>query len=574
MVKKLRIRRSKKRPKARKVPLEELEQILERVEGVLSKQEHETLKDAVQTLAFLTRELEAKGASLQRMRHFIFGPSTEKTQKVLGETSKPTKAGVLKPAPANAAVTAPQDEASTTEAAGAKQPGFDEPENKRPGHGRNAAADYVGATKVVVSHQSFEHKEHCPGCEKGKLYHQKDPARLLRVVGMAPLSATVYELERLRCNLCGELYTADSPKGVGDEKYDETAAAMMALLKYGCGTPFHRLDWLQKSLGIPLPATTQWEVVDRAARLLEPVYAELVRQAAQGQLLYTDDTTMKILGLSQPEQAQAEGKKAKGRKGTFTTGIVSSCEGQQCVLFFTGRKHAGENLTELLAQRAAELAPPIQMCDALPANTAGEFETIVAFCLAHARRRFVAVAHNFPKPCRYVLEALGKVYGYDKEAQDEQMTPEQRLRWHQTHSGPVMEQLASWLERQLEQKKVEPNSGLGQAIRYMQKHWSKLTLFLQKVGAPLDNNTVERALKKAILHRKNSMFYKTENGARVGDLFMSLIHTAERAGQNPFEYLVALQRHAQKVLATPASWMPWTYQDAIKRLGPSPGVVP
>jgi transposase len=98
------------------------------------------------------------------------------------------------------------------------------------------------------------------------------------------------------------------------------------------------------------------------------------------------------------------------------------------------------------------------------------------------------------------------------------------------------------------------------------KHWEKLTLFLREPGAPLDNNVCERALKKAILHRKNALFYRTDNGARVGDLYMSLIYTAELCGTNPFDYLVSLQRHREAMAKNPGDWMPWTYQEACSRL--------
>jgi hypothetical protein len=129
-----------------------------------------------------------------------------------------------------------------------------------------------------------------------------------------------------------------------------------------------------------------------------------------------------------------------------------------------------------------------------------------------------------------------------------------------------MEKLQAWLTRQFEDRLVEPNSSLGQAISYMLRHWDKLTLFLHKPGAPLDNNICERALKKAILHRKNAMFYKTENGALVGDTFMSLIYTCQLCGANPFDYLTELQRHAATLAASPADWMPWNYRESLQAL--------
>jgi hypothetical protein len=124
-----------------------------------------------------------------------------------------------------------------------------------------------------------------------------------------------------------------------------------------------------------------------------------------------------------------------------------------------------------------------------------------------------------------------------------------------------MEQLHLWLGRQLEDRLVEPNSSLGKAISYMLDHWEPLTLFLRVAGAPLDNNICERALKIAILNRKNALFYKTEHGARVGDLFMSLIYTCKLCGANAFDYLTELDRHANELSSHPQKWMPWNYRE-------------
>ncbi len=132
---------------------------------------------------------------------------------------------------------------------------------------------------------------------------------------------------------------------------------------------------------------------------------------------------------------------------------------------------------------------------------------MLANCNAHGRRNFVKVNANFPDQCRFVLETLGEVYGYDAVTRERGLSPEERLSFHQQHSGPVMDKLRAWLQAQFDNRRVEPNSGLGKAISYLRKHWEQLTLFLRQPGAPLDNNLVERALKKAILHRKNSLFY-------------------------------------------------------------------
>ena len=130
-----------------------------------------------------------------------------------------------------------------------------------------------------------------------------------------------------------------------------------------------------------------------------------------------------------------------------------------------------------------------------------------------------------------------------------------------------MTKLHTWLEAQFAERKTEPNSGLGKAIKYLLNHWRPLTLFLRVAGAPLDNNIVERALKRAVLHRKNALFYRTLHGAQVGDLFMSLIHTCQLCGTNSFDYLTEMQRHARELAANPADWMPWNYRQTLDRAG-------
>jgi transposase len=208
------------------------------------------------------------------------------------------------------------------------------------------------------------------------------------------------------------------------------------------------------------------------------------------------------------------------------------------------------------------------MCDALDRNLPKDFEVVLANCTSHTRRKFVNVVENFPDECRYVLEMLAKIYKNDAKVRELGLSADERLFFHQVHSGPVMEELQKWMMKLLLDKLVEPNSGLGRAITYFLRHWEPLTLFVRKAGAPLDNNIAERALKKAILHRKNSLFYKTLNGARVGDTFMSLIHTCELSDADPFDYLTELLRHRDKLKRAPQDWMPWNYRQAIDRSAP------
>lgn len=561
---------SKEGPPRLELELDELRAILERAKSaVLNTEDHSRLEAAVETLAYVTQELEAKGTSLARLRKLLFGSKSEKTKDVVDkaapEGDAPFDAGGEPEAAGPPAGAGPDGAERSPDGSGATKDGKKPP---RKGHGRNSASDYQGAERKPVPHDSVLHRDLCPCCKKGKVYRQLEPALLVRVRGVGPLDAAVYELERLRCNLCDEVFTAEPPPGVGHEKYDETATTMIALLKYGCGLPFHRIEKLGDNLGIPLPASTQWEVIEKAAGAVEPAWTELVHTAAQGELVHTDDTSARVLKLhSELQQALAEGK--TDRTGIFTSGVVAKVKERQIALFFTGCKHAGENLAEVLAQRSADLKPPIQMGDASSRNTAGDFESLVACCLAHARRNFVDVVTSFPEEVRHVLEALREVYRNDGQAKDRGMSDDERLVFHKEHSGPVMEELQKWLQERFDARKVEPNSTLGQAIRYMQKHWEKLTLFLREPGSPLDNNICERALKRAILHRKNALFYKTINGAHVGDVFMSLIYTAELSRVNPFDYLVALQRHRKAVEESPAGWMPWNYHEALAQIATS-----
>ena len=539
--------------------MSELEAILERSKTTpMSEEEYQKLHAAMETLVFLTQELEKKRVSVQRLKQLLFGATTETTRKVMER--------ILDEAGKEGQSAESSGQAKSRQGWLAPET---EPRQKAKGHGRNGAEEYVGAEKLRVPHESLKAGDACPNCRKGTVYESVEPGRLVRVRGQAPLGAMVYELQKLRCNLCGEIFTAQAPPGIGPDKYDAESAAMIALLKYGSGLPFNRLERLEGSMGIPLPAATQWEIVRDSADRIEPVFEELIRQAAQGRVLHNDDTTMKILGLAKgghQEPTDAEPAQRPDRTGVFTSGIVSVLDDHRIALFFTGRRHAGENLTALLKQRVSELDRPIQMCDALSRNMPEGLKTVVANCLAHGRRYFVDVAANFPEECLYVLEILKYVYKNDTEARSQGMSPEARLHWHKTQSGPKMAELETWLTEQIEQHKVEPNSGLGEAISYMLKHWETLTLFLRRPGAPLDNNICEQALKKAILHRKNAYFYKTENGARVGDLFMSLIHTCELNKVNPFEYLTELQKHASQLSSHPERWMPWNYRDTLQRI--------
>jgi len=514
---------------------EEVQALLSRLsEKSLQESDYDTLKSMLENLLFLRHAYQEKSITVGRLLRLLFAASTESWSHLFGQEK-------------------PGDRVRTKERRKGTKP---------TGHGRNGKGAYPGARKVVTTLSNLRAGDHCPECLKGKVYKSVDPGVLLRFTASVPVQATVYEQEKLRCNLCNEIFTAPTPQEAGPDKYDETVGAMIAVLKYGYGFPFYRIAKLQESMGIPLPASSQWEIVSGTGQRISPVHEELIRQAAQGKLIHNDDTTMKVLALMNREDSP-DGETSPERSGLFTTGILSVTDSRKIALYFTGRKHAGENLEELLKQRQPDAEPPIQMCDALSRNLPASFQTILANCLSHGRRNFVDILSYWPQECRYVIDTLAKVYAFDQEAADNGLSPAQRLCFHQEQSGPLMEDLKTWLDEQFEQRKVEPNSSLGKAIAYMLNHWKPLSLFLTIEGAPLHNNLCEQMLKRAILHRKNALFFKTERGAQIGDLFMSLIQTCNLSGTNPFEYLVALQLHLDAVTRAPHLWMPWNYRESI-----------
>jgi transposase len=519
---------------------DELRGLLERIAERVDPADYRLIQQLIQSARLLLDLIEKKRMSIRRLRNLIFGSRTEKARTLL--------------------------------------PGRDpkkKPPKKKPGRrGRNGAGDYPGAAKIPVSHQQLSSGDSCPECGEGRLYKQKKPGIITHFLGQPFIQAAVYELEKLRCSLCGKVYTAEAPEEAGTQKYDESVGSMISLLHYGAGVPFFRIEKIQKDLGVPLPASTQWEIAEKGSAQVYPAFDHLLTHAAQGRLIHNDDTTMKILSLLKDrdpnclfeEDPLENTSRSDQRKGIFTTGIISENTQHTIALFFTGTNHAGENLNQLLQRRLTDLPPPIQMCDGLSRNLPESFLTILGNCLTHGRRGFVDILENFPDECGYVIEKLGEVYRNDALAKSRAMSDPQRLVFHQEKSGPIMNALHKWMKSQLDEKRVEPNSGLGKAISYMLKRWDPLTLFLRKPGAPLDNNICERGLKMAILYRKNSLFYKTEKGARVGDMFMSFIHTCRLCGANPFDYITQLQKNAKELLGNPSQWMPWNYRQTLQSL--------
>lgn len=446
-----------------------------------------------------------------------------------------------------------QSETSTALKGSEKPEAKEKPPRKPPekNGGRRPRSDFKAASTVVVPVTEYRSGQPCPcGCG-GKLYDYSRVSHFRHFVGQAPIRVTLYELKQMRSNGCGAVYVAELPEGVGPEPYHPSAVSTIGMNRYGVGLPFYRQAKQLEIMGTPISSSSQYKIVSGAIPKLMPVYDHLVWLAAQGKVMYFDDTSMKILDFVRPEGDE--------RTGLFTTGVVAETDDREIALLFTGREHAGENRAKLLAQRSPDLNAMILMSDALACNFVGlDDDELVANCMAHGRRNFVKIIDDFPKDCQKVIEAIGEVYYNEGFTKD--YTDEQRLTYHQERSAPIMAELKAWLDEQVTAKRTEPNSKLGKAIAYMRSHWKALTLFLHVPGAPLDNNVAERLLKGVVLHRKNSLFYRTAAGAKTGDIYMTLIQTCQRNGINPWDYLTELQLHHEAAKLAPADWLPWTYK--------------
>ena len=436
------------------------------------------------------------------------------------------------------------------------------------GHGRHGAEVYRAAQTVACRHEELAVGERCPACGRGRLY-QLSPGVEMRLDGNALLSALRYELEKFRCSACGQIFTASVPVGTGSEKYTPRARAVLALARYYLGLPWYRLERFQALVGVPVADATQWDQTEIVGDCSHPIFKCLEKLAAQGEVIFQDDTPQRVLALIEENQqaraqAQARGKtKTDERTGMQTTALIVQVGERRICLYYTGRRHAGENLDALLTQREPGRGKPLVMSDALSHNHAEEAKLIRCHCLAHGRRKFSELDEAFPAESAVVVNALKDVFDHDEYARAEQMTAQERLAYHQRKSGPIMKQLKRWLERQTAQRLVEPNSSLGKAIAYMVEHWEPLTRFLHEPGATIENNVAERALKLAIRQRKNSLFYATEHSAYIASILTSVIATCVQAGVNALDYLVAVQEHRQEVFANPRAWLPWNYEAAL-----------
>jgi transposase len=549
-----------KQPEDVQLSREEGEGLLARLEAnTLTADDRRMLGKVLTAYFWLLFALREAKLSLKRIKALVFGekPKPPKPPAAGGTGGGGSTGENTRPASASPSQGVPS---STSTSSSEKKP--------PPGHGRQGAEVYRAAQTVACRHEALAVGERCPACGRGNLY-RLPPGVEMRLDGNALLSAVRYEVEKLRCSACGQVFTAPVPAAAGSEKYTSRARAILALGRYYLGLPWYRLEGFQAVVGVPVPDATQWDQTEIVGDCSYPIFKCLEKLAAQGEVIFQDDTPGRVLTLIEENQlaraqAQAQGKaKPDTRTGMQTTALIVQGGDRRICLYYTGRRHAGENLAALLTKREPGRGKPLVMSDALSHNHAEETALIRCHCLAHARRQFSDLADDFPAESAVVVDALKLIYDHDNEARDQGLSAQGRLAYHQEYSAPVYTKLKTWLEQQTAQRLVEPNSSLGKAIAYMLEHWATLTQCLKEPGAPLDNNVAERALKLAIRQRKNSLFYATEHSAYIASILTSVIATCVQAGVNALDYLVAIQEHRQAVRANPRAWLPWNYQAAL-----------
>jgi transposase len=514
---------------------EQIEGLLDRIASEsLEKKDYPILADLIRAIVWMNFSLQEKELTIRRLRS-IFGIKTESAKKLLemaqgGNNNDDNESQADKEKNKN---------------------------NKRGKHGHKPSSAFTEAKTIDVAHQNLKKGDLCPSCRQGKLFSLK-PGSVIRIVGQPWLQVEIYRPERLRCSACGKTFTAALPTEIAiGSRADSTAKAIVSILKYRGGLPFYRQQQMQEMLGVPLSASEIWKMTEETADSVHPVYALLCQEASKAKLLQNDDTTAKILNQQIRDDE---------RKGTFTTAILATLtEGIRVGLFFTGRKHAGENLNELLNERPKERGPPIQQCDAASRNVSKDHETQLANCLAHARRKFYELIEVWPQAVTKIIGLFASVYINDCSAPSD---PQERVVWHQEKSAPIMQEMKSYCDTLIETKQVEPNSSLGKAIAYLNNHWSEFTLFLRVPGVPLTNNEGEQLIKRAVLNRKNAYFFRNETGAKIADILMSVIETCVYNETNPWNYLVAVQTYEKDVQRNPRLWLPWVYETRFKELQP------
>lgn len=558
-----------KAPKHLDFTPEQIEALIERLDKqALAKEDYPVLTNLIKAIVWMNFSLQEKQLSIQRLRS-IFGIKTESAKslaKLMAQAQADEEAATAASNQTDEELAEPIQNVESDQNGEPEEdaPAKKDPPEKKGKHGHRHPSEYTQAKILEIAHESLKKGSPCPSCDKGKLFNLS-PGSVIRIIGQPWLQVEIYRPERLRCSVCGKTFTANLPPEVAAKsRAASSAKAIVSLLKYRGGVPFYRQGQIQDILGAPISPSEIWQMTEDVADAVQPVYAVLCEHASAAELVQNDDTKARILSVMKDREERKGTPDEDKRTGIFTTAILAVLQNidVKIALFFTGTKHAGENLDDLLNKRPKGLSIPLQQCDG-GHNIPEHHDTHLSNCNAHARRKFYELVTTWPKIVVKIIGWYSKVFANEKQAPSD---PLLRLKWHQDHSASVMQEMKNYCDTLIQQKEIEPNSSMGKAIAYLNNHWEGLTLFLRMPGIPLDNNASERLIKQSVRNRKNAYFYRNETGAKIGDILMSVMETCILNNINPWEYLVAIQEYQKDVRKNPSLWVPWSYETRLKEL--------
>jgi hypothetical protein len=478
-------RRAAKRGKHKLLSEQAVDTLLDKLNArgatALTDNDYQTLTGVVQTWAHLTELCGRRNASIREIRRVLgignprqpsAGTPAETDAERAGESNADNREGGLQRAAAGQSLV-------RADVAATRNP-----------HGRRSQEDFEQLDEAHHTHVALHSGDTCPSCMRGRVYKYR-PSVFTTISGRAPLVATRHTVDSLQCNLCKEVFRAPLPAALeldgvnGKVLYTYSAVAMVCILRCFGGLPMHRQDRLQRALGVPVPDASIWDLHERLAAAVRPVWRYLVTEAANAPLFFGDDTGATILSSRIQVRPNRRTGEPQARTGCHTTCVIAMLEGEQAaVLFFTGIHHTGEVMDLIIGERAAGLSPPIFMGDCIESNSVTTGTVYYAGCNAHAVRRFKELADRYPEQTAYVLERYGTIYDNEDHCIAAKLSPEERCDYHQAHSRPLLREIAEYGEDLFEGHKVEPNSDLGEALDYVIGNERRLSAFARHPGAP------------------------------------------------------------------------------------------
>jgi hypothetical protein len=435
----------------------------------------------------------------------------------------------------------------------------------------NSAKKKTSNPPRKILHKLADKNLLCPCCGKKMHRAHKKSVTIIRIQGLHEERNEIETARCLTCNTTAEAYcTQAQEKTLG--RFEVNAAAVLIALRYSLGMPSFRLEEVTASLGFRVPDSTQWELFESAADSLRDFVVYLKKTASQAELVQLDDTTVRINELTSQFKLRKNGSieaLKSDRTGVHTTGFIARFAAGKICLFGSGLHHAGEYFEKMMQARTTE-EQLILMVDASSSNTCKiknlDFQVEEANCNSHALRKFKELKENsvFEMHISEIMTLYRSIFALDKSLQ--KSSTDARLDAHRTQSLPKMQQIKEKIERDFTNCVVEPNSELGKAYKYFLNHFKELTAFCTLKGAPVCNNETERILKRAIRHRKNSLFFKNLIGAAVGDIHMTLLLTAKENNIDPVKYVASLLLYEKERKENPEAFLPWNFDKTLQNL--------